>query len=214
MRKIVPVHLLLLGLVACTNFQAGEESAPPAAEVPANLAAPSGLSPTHANLSSTGVTDSRTAPVAPPLQGTDADGKSFNLAELRGKRVLLIFYRSAYCGLCMQQLQQLATAADAYGHLDARIVALTGDPPELNRRTADLLKLDFPIISVDQNTMTRWGILPTGATQPRPAAFIIDQSGRLRFIQIGKTAADRASDVTLVFALRSLDHPAPRSDAP
>lgn len=214
MRKIVPVHLLLLGIVACIDLKPEEESVPPVAEVPADLLAPGGLRPTKVGLNATDLTATRAAPMAPVLQGTDTEGKPFNLTELRGKRVLLVFYRSAYCGLCMQQLRELAAAADAYDHLDTEIVALTGDPPELNRRTADLLKVKFPIISVDQNTMSRWGIWPTGVKQPRPAAFIVDRSGRLRFIQIGKTAADRASDVTLVFTLRTLDHPAPRNDVP
>jgi peroxiredoxin len=179
MRKLRPVSLLLIGIVACTTQHSGERSASGAMQ--------------------------QVAPPAPPLLGTLPDGKDFNLRELRGERVLLVFYRSASCGLCIQQLRHLAAAAEAYDHLDTRILAITADPPELNQRTAKLLDLDFPIVSVDHATLTRWGLWPEGERTPHPGAFIIDEKGGLLFEQIGRTAADRTSDATLVFTLRSID---------
>lgn len=213
MRNFVLACLLLFGAAACNDSQPGTPGTPPAAEVPAAPTSPYGHTPPGAPLTNIGAVPARGAPLAPALQGQDEDGDNFDLAALRGKRVLLVFYRTATCGLCVQQLRSLASTTEAYERLGAEIVALTSDPPEVNRRTAELLELDFPIISIDQNTMAAWGIWPAGSKRPNPAAFIIDQEGRLRFIQIGKTAADRASDVTLVFNLRSLDHPDSGDDA-
>lgn len=187
MRKLRPVSLLLVGVVACTTQHSGPTS---------------GARGTARSAAAGAATS---ATVAPPLHGTLADGKSFDLQELRGDRVVLVFYRSAYCGLCTQQLRALAADRKVYGDLDAKIVAITPDPPELIRRTAQLLDLDFPIVSVDHATLTRWGIWPDGARRPRPATFIIAGSGEILFRQIGLSAADRVSDATIAFTLRSLD---------
>ncbi len=187
MRKLRPISLLLVGIVACTTQHSGGR----------NLSAWAGSAATPAL----------------PLPGTLQDGKAFDLHDLRGDRVVLIFYRSASCGLCLQQLRTLARDSKAYDRLRARIVAITTDPPEVNRRTAKLLDLEFPIVSVDHATLTRWGIWPDGERNPRPAAFIIDEKGGILFGRIGRTAADRTSDATLVFTLRSIDapHPGPSS---
>lgn len=212
MRILVPVCLLLLGAAACDDSRSGREGVPPAG-VPAPPVAPGGNYPPDAPLTNIGAIAARAAPLAPALQGVDEDGNTFDLAELRGKRVLLVFYRTADCGLCVQQLRSLASTAEAFDRLGAEVIALTSDPPDVNRRTAERLELDFPIISIDRNTMATWGIWPAESRRPHPASFIIDQEGRLRFIQIGRTEADRASNVTLVFNLRSLDQTANGDDA-
>jgi peroxiredoxin len=193
MRQTRPIALLLIGIVACTTQHAGDHDGPAVAAPTAQAGAPQ---------------------LAPPLRGTLADGKSFDLQELRGDRVVLIFYRSAYCGLCTQQLRRVAEDHKAYERLHTRIVAATTDPPELIGRTAQLLDIDFPIVSVDRATMTGWGIWPDGARHPRPATFILDESGGILFQQVGKTAADRTSDATLVFTLRSFDAPRPMLSSP
>lgn len=158
--------------------------------------------------------DEATAPApAAPLRGTLADGKSFDLRDLRGDRVVLIFFRSASCGLCVLQLKTLARDMEAYDRLDVRVVAITTDPPETNRRTREELELGFPIVSVDQATLTAWGVWQPGERGPRPAAFIIDESGAVLYGRVGTTAADRTSDATLVFTIRSFDSPTIRARA-
>lgn len=206
MRRLIPAAILI-GIVACRGPHSDEGGAEPAAEMPgaAGAAAAPTLGP---HLATAGAISARSAPPAPPLRGRGEDEGAFDLAELRGRRVLLIFYRSATCGLCIQQLKNLSEAAEAYDKFDAEIIALTADPPEVNRRTAEILELGFPIVSVDIDTMVSWGVWPAGSTRPHPAAFIIDEEGRIRFVQVGRTAADRASDVTLIFNLRSLDQSA------
>lgn len=205
MRNVRPISLLLVGIVACTTQHSGSREGPPSAapNAPAGVAGTTG----GAGFAGSPGTPGSPAPptVAPPLRGTLADGKSFDLHELRGDRVVLIFYRTAYCGLCSQQLRALAADKKLYSRLDAKVVAITQDPPELIRRTAQILDLDFPIVSVDRPTLTRWGVWPDGARTPRPAAFIVAENGEIIFHQIGQSAADRASDATIAFTLRALD---------
>lgn len=192
MRKLRPVTIFLVGIVACSTEHSGNRGGPPTAPAAMPATMPPAASPAVSQ-------------PAPPLRGTLADGEDFDLQELRGDRVVLIFYRSAYCGLCAQQLRLVAADEKLYKKLDAKVVAITPDPPELIDRTAEQLELDYPIVSVDRATLTRWGVWPDGARTPKPAVFIIAPSGEVLFLQIGRTAADRVSDATIAFTLRAYD---------
>lgn len=188
MRNPGPITLLLIGAIACATDHSRDQ-----------------------------VAQTEVSPVATPapsLQGTLTDGKSFSLQELHGKRVVLIFYRSATCGLCIQQLSTLADDQKAYRRLHTQIVAVTTDPPAVNQRTVRLLDLEFPVVSVDQATLRRWGVWPDGGRNPHPATFIIDEQGNVLFNQIGRSAADRLSDAALIFTLTSLDRTRSRNGSP
>jgi len=142
---------------------------------------------------------------APPLLGILPNGKEFDLESRRGKWLVLVFYRSASCGLCIQQLEHLERDKEAYDHLGVEVLAVTADPPATNEWVTEEYDLGFPIISVDRETLAEWGVWQPDERRPRPAAFIIDERGEILYHQIGETAADRASDATLVFAIRALE---------
>jgi peroxiredoxin len=67
---------------------------------------------------------------------------------------------------------------------------------------------------VDQATLTRWGAWPPERRRPQPATFIIDERGNILYHKIGASAADRLSDIAIVFTLRSLDRAPPRKGSP
>jgi mycoredoxin-dependent peroxiredoxin len=138
----------------------------------------------------------------PALAGTKARGGSFDLRELAGSPAVLVFYRGAYCPLCIQRLEQLAGSVDAYERAGARVVAITADPPEIARSTAGDLHGDVTVVSVDQPTLERWGLWPAGAAAPLPAEFVLDADGTVLFEHRGRTAADDAGDVRLLGVLR------------
>jgi peroxiredoxin len=138
----------------------------------------------------------------PALTGTKAGGGNFDLRELAGSPAVLVFYRGAYCPLCIQRLEELAGSASAYERAGARVVAITADPPEIARSTAGDLDGDITFVSVDQPTLERWGLWPAGATAPLPAEFVLDADGTVLFEHRGRTAADDAGDVRLLGVLR------------
>jgi peroxiredoxin len=142
--------------------------------------------------------------LAPELHGTLADGSKFALEELHGDGVVLVFYRSAYCGLCRRRLIALAAHRKAYADLGMQLVAITNDPPALARWAAEQFKLDFPVVSTDRATFARWGLWPQEARAPYPAAFILGREGEVRFSHVGRAASERDSDASLLFTLRSL----------
>ncbi|MEX0912617.1 MAG: peroxiredoxin family protein [Gemmatimonadota bacterium] len=172
--------LLLLGLLAAA---CGSGSEPAAVEVPVG----------------TGVGNR-----APPLQGMLSSQEEFRLEPAGAARTVLVFYRSADCGLCRVQMEQLQENLAAYDRADARVVAVTLDPPEVSSRLADSAALAFPIASVDSATFRQWDALDDGRGVPQPASYIIDSTGIVLYRYIGRNAADRATDADLVAVLEVL----------
>ncbi|HEY8468006.1 MAG TPA: peroxiredoxin family protein [Longimicrobiales bacterium] len=176
--------LLFLGIVACQAGRSDEGRAPMGGPRSADVAAE--------------------YPLAPDLRGIDSRGGSFALEALRGAAVVLVFYRSHACPLCRERLAALGAHLDAYASAGARVVAITPDPPDVAQRTAAELGLSLPVVSVDRAVLERWGVWPPTEHAPRPAAVVLDRDGRIRFRHLGRTAADRASDLQLLAVLERM----------
>jgi cytochrome oxidase Cu insertion factor (SCO1/SenC/PrrC family) len=76
---------------------------------------------------------------APALVGQRAGGGEFSLRDLAGAPAVLVFYRGAYCPLCVRRLEALAAHAPAYERAGARVVAVTADGPDAAHETARAL---------------------------------------------------------------------------
>lgn len=145
---------------------------------------------------------------APPLSGTTASGSDFELDEVRGQPVVLVFYRGAFCNLCQRRLLQLAAHREAYEQLGGRVIAVTLDDPETADETIDELDIDLAVVSVAPSTFESWGAWPEDESWPRPAAFVLDRDGRIRYHHIGSNASDRTTDVVLLGILAATEEPA------
>ncbi len=140
---------------------------------------------------------------APSLVGVLADGARFDLAEVDGLAVL-VFYRSADCGLCRLQLENAQRNLAAYKYEGARLVGVTLDPPETSLRMVEQSGIEYPLVSVDRVVFETWGALPDGVEAPLPATYIV-RDGLIRFRHIGRNASDRTTDAGVLTVIESLD---------
>ncbi|GAA4415590.1 TlpA family protein disulfide reductase [Quisquiliibacterium transsilvanicum] len=65
---------------------------------------------------------------APPLEATDLDGKTWRLADLRGRAVLLNFWAS-WCEPCRAEMPSLQTLADFHGQERLAVLAINFKEP-------------------------------------------------------------------------------------
>ncbi len=140
---------------------------------------------------------------APSLTGTFPDGGSFDLAEVDGVSVL-VFYRSAECGLCRLQLDNTQQHLTAYDIKGVAIMGVTLDPPETSQRLIESSGIGYPLVSVDRVVFEAWGALPEGGDAPLPATYIVDD-GLIRFRHIGRNASDRTTDAGVLTVIESLE---------
>jgi peroxiredoxin len=78
------------------------------------------------------------------------------------------------------------------------VIGISVDPPETNRRHSQKLGLTFPLLSdVKAEVIRRYdlshpGAGPRGADIARPAEFLVDPSGTIRWVNLTENIAVRA----------------------
>ena len=99
------------------------------------------------------------------------------------------------CNSELRSFQQKLSEFDARG---IRVVGISVDSPEVNRRQSQKLGYTFPLLSDPKaEVIRRYDLLhagagPKGADIARPAEFLIDSTGTIRWVNLTKNIAVRA----------------------
>jgi peroxiredoxin len=79
-----------------------------------------------------------------------------------------------------------------------RVVAISVDPPEISRRQSQKLGFTYPLLSDEKaEVIRRYDLLhhgggPKGTDIARPAEFLVDSAGIIRWVNLTESAAVRA----------------------
>jgi thiol-disulfide isomerase/thioredoxin len=123
---------------------------------------------------------------APELVLSDLDGKVRNLADYRGKVVLVNFWAS-WCGPCVTEMPSLKRLLQELQDEAFELLLVNqGEPRFKVRKFLDLI--GFPVNSLLDSkalSLKAWGgmVLPT--------SYILDRTGRIRFVVQGPLAWDQ-----------------------
>ena len=91
-----------------------------------------------------------------------------------------------------------------------RVVGISVDPPEINRRQSQKLGYTFPLLSdPDTRVIRRYDVLHLGAGPKRadiarPAEFILDSNGVVHWVNLTENIAVRARPEQVLEALNQL----------
>ena len=122
---------------------------------------------------------------APEFNLATLDGKRVSLAGHKGKIVVLDFWAS-WCGPCKVELPELERLKATYEARGVGFVAINLDKQRENAAAmASRLKLTLPIALDPDGEVADKYELPT-----MPSAFILDQTGTIRFVHAGFVAGD------------------------
>ena len=107
----------------------------------------------------------------------------------------------------MRSFQQRFPEFDARGF---RVVGISVDPPDINQRQSQKRGYTFPLLS-DPNAkvIRRYDVLhsgagPKGADIARPAEFLLDSNGIVRWVNLTENIAVRARPEQVLEALNQL----------
>jgi peroxiredoxin len=107
----------------------------------------------------------------------------------------------------LRSFQQRLSDFDARG---VRVVGISVDPPEINRRQAQKLGYTFPLLSDPKaEVIRRYDVLhlgagPKGVDIARPAEFLIDSGGVVRWVNLTGNIAVRARPEQVLEAFNRL----------
>jgi peroxiredoxin Q/BCP len=142
-----------------------------------------------------GGTGVKTGELAPPFSLAGSDGRTHTLAELRGRAVVVAWFPKAFTGGCTTECKSLRESGDRIRPFDAAYFAASVDDTETNRRFAESLGADFPILSDPSKAAARaYGVLgPLGVA--RRWTFYIGPDGRVLDVDKEIATGTAGSDV-------------------
>lgn len=117
---------------------------------------------------------------APPLKGTLFSGKSFDLADMRGK-VVLINYYSSYSKGCAFEIGSIEAFLEENHDKGLVVVYIGVDRPQDRHRVERMVKL-YNLEGFMNNELEENGF---GEKYRAPRAFVIDRQGIVRSREYG-----------------------------
>lgn len=106
--------------------------------------------------------------------------------------VLLVFYRGYWCSFCNSDLRSLQEHLGEFSARGVRILAISVDPPDVTRRHVEKQGYSFTFLSdtkaevICRYDLLREGSGPRHADVARPAQFLIDSSGLIRWVHLSE----------------------------
>ena len=131
---------------------------------------------------------------APTLRLNDDDGKAVDLAQYRGRVVLVNFWAS-WCPPCRKEFPSLSRVRKLFKPSEFEVLAVNvGEEPDFAFSFAGIT--DFPVLfDRDSKVIAAWGV------QGLPTTFLVNRKAQLAYRAAGGREFD---DPDIVSAIRQL----------
>jgi len=123
---------------------------------------------------------------APDFTLVDQRGKKVKLKDFRGKKLVVYFYPKADTPGCTTQSCAIRDAEPDLKKLKAKVVGISPDPPEKQKKFDEKYGLGFPLLSdTDHAVAEAYGVWGEKSLYGRKfmgivrSAFVIDEKGKL-----------------------------------
>ena len=127
----------------------------------------------------------RSTPIPPGLPAPDftlqeAPGRDLSLAELRGQRVVLVFYPADWSPVCGDQLALYNELLPEFQRLGSKVVGISVDSVWCHAAYAEARQLGFPLLADFEpkgEVARRYGVYRAADGTAERALFVIDGDG-------------------------------------
>ena len=124
---------------------------------------------------------------APDFALTDQRGKTVKLKDFRGKKVVVYFYPKADTPGCTTQSCSLRDAEPDLKKLKAKVVGISPDTPEKQKKFDDKYGLGFPLLADEDHAVAEsYGVWGEKKNYGRTymgiirSAFLVDEKGKVQ----------------------------------
>jgi peroxiredoxin Q/BCP len=121
---------------------------------------------------------------APAFSLKGSDGKTYTLEQYNGKSAVVIaWFPKAFTGGCTKECKSLRENSKALHGLKVAYFTASVDTAEENKKFAESLDLDYPILSdPDKSTAQDYGVINPARGFANRWTFYIDKEGIIRAI--------------------------------
>ncbi|HLM17635.1 MAG TPA: peroxiredoxin [Acidimicrobiia bacterium] len=118
---------------------------------------------------------------APEFTLSGTGGRTYSLADFRGKPVVLVFYPGDDTPVCTKQLNTYNNELDEFTQVGAQVLAISAQDVASHEKFAGKHNFQFPLLADPDKTVAGlYGTLgPLGF--PRRSVFVVDGGGVVRY---------------------------------
>jgi thioredoxin-dependent peroxiredoxin len=133
---------------------------------------------------------------APNFELKGSDGKTYRLSDFKGKKpVVIAFFPKAFTPGCTKECKAMAEQGEEIRKYDVAYFTASVDDAEQNKKFAESLHLDYPILSdPTKETAKAFGVLNERGMASR-WTFYIDKSGKIAHIDQKVNTENHGKDI-------------------
>ncbi|MEO8427396.1 MAG: peroxiredoxin [Verrucomicrobiota bacterium] len=134
---------------------------------------------------------------APPFELQGSDGKTYKLSNFKGKQVVVLaWFPKAFTTGCTAECKSLHGNGDAIRKFDVAYFTASCDDAETNKKFAESLKVDYPILSdPKQEAATAYGVVNAQRKVPFRWTYYIGKDGRILYIDDKVQTESHGADI-------------------
>ena len=133
---------------------------------------------------------------APPFSLVGSDGKTYSLKDLKGKSVVIAWFPKAFTQGCTMECKSMREAGDQIRQYDVAYFAASVDDAATNKKFAESLELDFPILSdPEKNVAKAYGVVTPERQVAQRWTFYIGPDGKIQAVDRNIKVSTAAQDI-------------------
>src|SRR5688500_4798896 len=122
---------------------------------------------------------------APDFKLPGSDGKTYSLKDFAGKKAVVIaWFPKAFTGGCTAECKSMKADGEAIREFEVAYFTASTDTPEVNKKFAESLDLDYPILSDPSKKVAEaYGVVHEKREVPERWTFYIGEDGKILHIE-------------------------------
>jgi glutaredoxin-dependent peroxiredoxin len=133
---------------------------------------------------------------APDFSLFDSDKNKVNLADFKGKNVVLLFFPQAFTGVCTKELCSVRDNIATYNNVNAQVLGISVDSIFTLAKFKEEQGYNFPLLSdFNKDISTAYDSLYDSFVfdmkgVSKRSAFVIDKEGVVQYAEVLESAGD------------------------
>jgi peroxiredoxin Q/BCP len=116
---------------------------------------------------------------APDFELPGTGGKTYRLADYRGRKLVLAFYPGDFTAVCTKQFCSYRDNAEQLDKIGAEVLGISPQSVDSHERFTEEKRLSVPLLADEDKSVARaYGVL--AGPMVRRAIFVIDEEGIVR----------------------------------